>query len=71
MELLITRKMNIFSKTLNVLKSKSGFTLIELIIVTSIMVIMILVVTQVYIMGMVQSKSDLSRRNFRRKEKAL
>jgi type II secretory pathway pseudopilin PulG len=58
---LTIKEMNTFLKTSKAIKNKSGFTLIELIIVTSIMIIMILVVAQVYVMGMVQSKSDLAK----------
>lgn len=41
--------------------NKEGLTLIELIITLSIISIIILVVTQVYVMGMVQSKSDMKK----------
>lgn len=51
------------SRFKEIIRSKSGFTLIELIITSVIMVVMIVVVGQVYIMGMVQSKSDMAKAN--------
>jgi len=43
------------------IQRNSGFTLIELLITSVILVIMITVVGQVYIVGMVQSKSDMAK----------
>lgn len=49
------------NKVQKIISRNSGFTLIELLITSVILVIMIGVVGQVYIMGMVQSKSDMAK----------
>lgn len=49
------------NKVLKLLKEPSGFTLVELIITSVIIVIMVTVVGQIYIMGMVQSKTDMAK----------